>query len=83
MPILPAVGLETVRFGFFWSQARRSLLVRRSGPSRCQNPGVTVLVVYTSSQKMSFAFGVFLGQARNSPVLSSPEYQPFAKVSVI
>ena len=40
VPILPLLGLETVKFGFFWSKARRLALVGLGGPTRCGYPGI-------------------------------------------
>ena len=37
-----AVGLDTVRLGFPWSQATRLAAVRRGGPTRCKDPGFVV-----------------------------------------
>src|SRR4249919_1299142 len=72
VPILPVVGLDTVRFGFDWSQASRLAAVRRGGPTRCNDPG---FVAYGSSQKTTRESGFCFADALNSPVLSSCDSQ--------
>ena len=45
-PILPLVGLDTVRLGFPWSQLRRLAALRRGGPTRSPGPRLRRIHVF-------------------------------------
>src|SRR5262245_58050603 len=83
VPIVPGLGVETVRFRFARSQARRLELVRRCGPTIRHEPGVPGEMAWTSSQKSTFESGRAFGAAASSPVLSSPDDHPFGNDSRI
>ena len=84
VPILPLLGLETVKFGFFWSKAKRLALVGLgrayavwvSGDRRPHR-------IHVFPEDLLVPSGCSWADAPNSPVLSSPENQPFANRSVI
>ena len=53
------------------------------GPIRVHDPAFGAVTGYTSSQKINREGESAIALAQNSPVLSSPEYQRFGKVTVI
>jgi len=78
-PILAPVGLDTVRLGFPWSQARRPAAVRRGGPTRSVVPG---LVEYTSSQKTTREFRFFLEHERDHRCQAGSQFHSPASLSL-